>query len=144
MPDFPLAGVQRYQSRGEQTGTSTGTTITAGSANVKGSYTQLGTSIGFPWAGFFVMLGNPNGTNRDFLVDIGVDPAGGSTFQVVVPDMLYGIGNVDSVAYHHIPIPVPSGATIGARCQGSTGTATMAVSVAGYGGTLTHPAPFGQ
>lgn len=144
MPDFPLAGVQRYQSRGEQTGSSAGTTITAGATNTKGSYSTLGSTLTVPWSGFFVMIGNPSGTNRDFLVDISVDPAGGTTYQLLVPDVLYGIGNVDSVAYHHIPIPLPSGAQVAARCQSSTASSTIAASVVGYVGALAHPAPLGR
>ncbi len=127
MPTWPLVDTSRMVTVGTSAGSSTGTTITAGSANAKGSWTQLVASSAFQADELIVQIGNNSGANADYLVDIGVG-AGGSE-QVILSNLTVSAGSASAIRtnYPAIPIAIPAGSRIAARCQSSSNAATLAV-----------------
>lgn len=111
------------------TGTSgVGTAMTAGASNAKGTAVSLLTitqDVHFLRVGF----GNffANATNCSVLADILVDPAGGTSWQVRIPNLFAGntmlpdldiSGSANAIRWFEFPIFIPAGAAIG--CQGAT------------------------
>ena len=128
-PVFP-AGVGRLEEAGIATGSSSATQVDpGGTANTKGSWTELVASTVSPWLGFVPIFGsNKNNveTAATFRVDIGVGAAGSE--QVVAPNlMVRGDAAMDvKMPYCYPPIwqPIPAGSRIAARAQSQTTDAT--------------------
>lgn len=110
----------RHESRGERTsGSSDGTQITAaGSIDTKGSWVDLGGVTSFAYEGFTVICMVNGGT--DVLFDIGISD--GTNRFVIAEDIEYaGRKQVDEQNLAlHIPVHVPAGSQLSARCQSST------------------------
>lgn len=114
-------------------------TITAsGSANVKGSYSALIASLSADLEGFFI---KPlYGSGFALLMDVAVG-AGGSEV-VIVPNLYFGpsagLGGggffVSDPIY--IPIRIPKGTRVAARCQASSGGLTIKIKMTGIASTL--------
>lgn len=112
-----------------------GTSITSGgSANTKGSWTQLLSALSAPVYGIFVRLSDAASSSEDrqHLVDIGIDPAGGTSYSVLLPDLNGGnaptIGNGTGFQYY-FPMRIPSGATVAARTQCLSASRTIVVGI---------------
>jgi hypothetical protein len=134
---WPAAASCRYELLGESGGS--GTTVTSNaSANVKGSYTTIGTA-NFAYDGFWLHITNTQGgTAYRYMVDLAVNNGGSD--QIIVADMYYD-GSIGGAYYtsvgalpSFIPVVVPKSATLKARCQASTGSGTVAVAVQGVQG----------
>lgn len=114
-------------TRPVSTGGTLGTSVTPGN-NTKGSWTQILPALAQTTylleIGF--CLGRVSGQARDILADVGVDPAGGSSYSVLVPDLLCSCSaapnGVLSVLYY-FPIRIASGSTVAVR--GSVNNATV-------------------
>lgn len=83
--------------------------------NVKGAYTELLTSAAYDAQGFFIWMMKSGHTDADVLVDIAVGAAASET---IIVDNLVGPGSGNSACTQfYIPIPIPAGTRISARCQ---------------------------
>lgn len=123
----------RHESRGEATGTSSGTAVTAaGSANTKGSWTALGAATSFAYEGFTLYAAR-NSLAADYVVDIGIDDGAGNNF-ILVPDLHFASlkqANEHNMALH-IPVHVPAGALIEARVACSTLSGIAYINAVGH------------
>lgn len=125
--------------------TSPGTAITSGTSGAEGSWSAALLTASFDIYGLWVVIsdGSTTGQNRASAWDIGVDPAGGTAFVELIPDILaQGQGtfyNTPTVE-HYFPVFIPSGATIAARgaCAYSV-AASMRVSLRAHGGGVNFP-----
>lgn len=136
MGGLPLYGCQFTTTYGA-TG-NTGQSVNAGgSANTKGSYTQITASTSFHHK--FLMLcinaaGNTTLSDAQFLIDIGVGGAGSET--VLFGDMLcQESANHDTFNpnwFGPFPCDIPAGSRLAVRCQASTTDASDRV----FGATL--------
>jgi hypothetical protein len=130
MSNWPLVAATRYESLG--LGTGVGTTVTANaSANVKGSYATIGTA-GFRYSGFVLSMTVLFGSVRRARLDIAINTGGADT--IIVEDYYFeGTVGTPTVAALNcfFPVCIPSGATIKARIQCSTGSEAVEVSVVG-------------
>lgn len=120
-----------------------GATVTP-AQNSKGSYAQVFTALARNC--YFLSI-NINSNNvaaaaRNTLVDIGIDPAGGTSYTVLIPDLLgscaSALGALSTTAGHgiwyHFPIWIPAGATVGARASVNNATVgTLRVRCKAYG-----------
>lgn len=100
-----------------------------GSANTKGSWTQLVASTALDYEGLIVALTNLNdfaAADATWLVDIGTGGAGAET--VLIPDLYAGMDSGNDFAYPlgglgPFAVDIPAGTRIAARAQSTTTTA---------------------
>lgn len=122
--------------------TTPGSAVTPGSGS-KGSYVQLASAanLNFDCYGIllWVIAGNTSTGIRDILLDIGVDPAGGTSY-----DQVIGLNNifvpqagnaVDGGYLMYFPLFIPAGCSVGARGQASS-TSTFRVAARFFGQPL--------
>ena len=118
--------------------TTIGVAVTPGAANVKGSTTGLLTGANLSrdvyGIGIVIAGGATAATIRRYLVDIMYDPAGGTAWTVLIPNLLANSPSMSQGgAAYYFPLAIPSGSAIGARCQSNVATA-IRVGVQVYSG----------
>lgn len=118
-----------------------GTSVTPGASNVQGSWAQLaaGSDIAAEvlWIEIAVTAGSTSGSAKPQLLDIGIDPAGGTSYTAILQDICAG----NSCLYANgiglefgFPLRIPAGASVAARMRGGNATAgTVRVGAAFYG-----------
>lgn len=134
MADWRTSSPARIDQVGGLTATSTGTVVTSGAANTKGSWAQLTASTPFAASGIMVAVNWDAGGVHTNLIDIGVGGAGSET--VLIPDLHFT--NSFNVAYPFVvmfPVTVPAGVRVAARyaCSFATQTARVSVHLLGPG-----------
>lgn len=120
--------------------TAPGTTVAAsGTINTKGSWVQLLTTnfdVGLVCFHFL----NPGAGANAFrtLMDIGIGPAAGGSEQIILPDLLVSSGNPLTTAGFSreliLPLYIPKGMRLSARCQSVTASRPIEVNVFCWGG----------
>lgn len=123
---------------------SPGTTVTASSTiHTKGNYTQLISSTTYDWYGFWLQTINTYvaSSATDLLLDIAIGAA--SSEQIILPNWMAGWGPTASGGARTIfvPIFIPRGTRIAARCQALITSDTVNVLVAGCVGNSGLPIP---
>ena len=107
--------------------------------NAKGSYAQV---LSATARDSYLMMININANNaatdgRSTLIDIGVDPAGGTSYTVLIPDLLgscAGFRDIGGGISYTFPLWVRAGSSIGARASVSHATVgTLRVSMTLFG-----------
>lgn len=117
--------------------TTPGTAITPGSS-VEGSWTQIASGATVAQDVYLLRLwittGNTSGAQRDILVDIGVDPAGGTSYTELIPNLLCSqAGSAQDCGFWFtLPIFIKAGTAIAARAR-SNSTSTVRVAPWMYG-----------
>lgn len=116
-----------------------GTSIVPGTSNAEGSWTQILSATSFPIYGFHLNIntGATNGAAKNHLMDIGVDPAGGTSYSAVISNIVCGLTSGLTgvgVREFYFPLFIPQGSTVAARVQGSEATAgTIRACIKAYG-----------
>lgn len=137
MADFSSAGgvSTRAEDFGADLAISAGTVVTGGSANTKGSYTELIASTGIDYNHIEIFVRDSEAT--DILLDISVGSAGN---EVVVASNLYISSTAGStkrmIITIPIPIHIPVGTRISARCQAGGASDICLVNGVGYSSGL--------
>lgn len=123
MTSLPFSGQPDAVSIGLNAGTTSATSISANaSANVKGAWTQLSASTPIDAYGFWVYAGTHSTDNGDdFLFDIAL---GAAAAEAAIVTNIWRPANDSACIY--IPLHIPAGQRVSARCQSSTGGATLA------------------
>jgi len=112
-----------------------------GTANTKTAWFEIVTASECAYDVYGVLV-NLNGMSsaavaQDCLVDIGIDPAGGTSYTVLLPNLLASCCPAYNVGFgghwYYFPIFIPAGSSIGARSQGN---------VAGFPGSSDTPFAF--
>lgn len=112
---MPVRGGGRLDTYLERTATSDGTPLTVSSTNTKAaSFTTVIDPVPFAVRGFWVNLDLSVAGSPSALVDIAIGAA--SSEVIIVPDLLVSsrLGHPATVL---IPLQVPAGARLSARCQ---------------------------
>ena len=134
----------RYNFRVDNWGanplTTPGTSVIPGASNAEGSWTQIfsaaAVSQDVSWIIIDVYGGNTANQIKSHLLDIGVDPAGGTSYTPIISNIVCGASansNAPCGAFT-FPIRIKAGSTIAARVQGSNATAgTVRVVAVIYG-----------
>lgn len=119
---------------GADTTNTRGTVITAsGSANTKGSWTELSASTSTAATAAMVTIFCAN-TQADYLVDIGTGAAASET--AVIADIQTNRPTISiTCRQFFIPISIASGTRVSARCQSSTAAATCRIIIHLFSGT---------
>ena len=107
-----------------------GTGVTPGVAPSFGSWATLISGSSVPSdiyeVGIMVHAGSTSATTRNVLMDIGIDPGGGTSFTTIIPYLLCGHAgqhNSGAPIFYRFPLYIPAGASIGARAMGTAATA---------------------
>lgn len=118
-----------------------GTLVTAGgTANTMGAYATLVTAANITTDVYGIQLNFNNGftsaTVKNFLVNIGVDNAGGTAFVTKIPFLMAGhsgpYATVGGISYY-FPLYIPAGSSIGIQAQGTVASSTFSTAVTLYG-----------
>lgn len=105
-----------------------GATVTPGTAGTKGAWTQVftGAQVSTEIFGVLVLISNgaTSAATRNHLVDIGIDPAGGTAYTVKIPDLLGGHAAPITVGgiYYYFPLYIPAGSSVAVRAVGTIAT----------------------
>jgi hypothetical protein len=140
MADWSLRGGGRLTSGGALVASSAKTTVTSGNSNVKGSWTQLIASTSDA-AALLVIWATVGTSGRRYLLDIGVGGAGSETV------LISNVQIVNSAALSipiMVPINIPPGSRIAARCQATSNASTMTVAVSVGGMSTQTPPPLSR
>lgn len=106
-----------------------GTAVTP-ATNSKGSYATLLSNTADDSFGIYVCVGACGTTATAYggLLDIAVDPANGTSWTLLIPDMAFcGSSIVLGGAWWWFPLFIPKGSAVGARASASTGVAVIRV-----------------
>lgn len=131
-----------YDNWGASHSTSSGTSVTPGASNVWGSWVEIGPDASITTDVWLMEVGvtggATSGQDKSQLLDIGIDPSGGTTYVSIFGDTATagqaatkgivcgssaGIGTQGPDQTFVLPIRIPSGAAIAVRVQGSNATA---------------------
>jgi hypothetical protein len=113
-----------------------GTTVTAsGSLNTKGNWAELvdGALItqDVYWVEIQVTNAATAGFSRGMLLDIGIDESAGTSYTVIIPNLLVSHASTYLVLgggkWFCFPLFIRAGSSIAARCQSSSGSQTCSV-----------------
>lgn len=131
--------VWSYDNWGANPSSTIGTAVTSGTANAEGSWTQVASSsnIAEDVSGIYLQVhtGSATGNLRPALIDIGVDPAGGTSYVSVISDILCGFTPSLTVAGNReffFPFKINKGSSVAVRIQGRYATSHR-VAVRFYG-----------
>lgn len=141
MAEWALSSVTEHVRLFTPSG-SGGPTLTAGAANTMGSYVTLIDPIPAALTGLHIVISGSNGIARDFLIDIALGAAASET--PIISSLLYSVGSDDGGYAYYVPITVPAGARLSARCQCSTASATCDIAAWGHTQGFAQAAPFSR
>lgn len=130
-----------YDNWGTNPANSIGTSVTPGASNVEGSWTQVASSANIAQDCYWIYMQVHSGATataaKNHLLDIGVDPAGGTSYVAIISNIVCGAapsltqaGNREFV----FPYFIKAGSSVAVRIQGSNATAgTVRVPMRFYG-----------
>ena len=129
-----------------------GTAVTPGINSVEGNWTQVATAANMAYDSYMMYVavggGNTSGQQKDHLLDIGVDPAGGASYTAIISNIVCGQTQAVTTAFDEFffPIRIRAGSTVAVRVQGNNATAGSVRVVVDFFGRPTNPemVPFGQ
>jgi len=122
-----------------------GTSITPGASNAEGSWTQVASSGNIAddvfWVRITVHGGSSSATAKNHLLDIGVDPAGGTSYTAVISNIVCGSSGtlLQGGRVFVFPMFIKAGSSVAVRVQGSAGTAGTLTVSAWFMGTPSRP-----
>lgn len=130
-----------YDNWGANPASTIGTSITPGASNVEGSWTQVASSanIANDVYAFYLQIhsGATSTAQKDHLFDIGVDPAGGTSYTAIISNIDCGSAPALTAAGARkfaFPFFIKAGSSVAIRCQGSNATAgTVRAAIRFYG-----------
>lgn len=123
--------------------TTPGTSVVPGATNAEGSFTEVLSDLANDAYGILIWIsgGATSAQAKNHLLDIGVDPAGGTSYVSVISNIPCGQSTVATAGgiYFYFPLFIPAGGAVAVRIQGNNGTAgTVRIGVKVYG-RPTHP-----
>lgn len=129
------------------TATALGTAVTPGASNAEGTFTQIASSANIAqdcyWLWVRVSGGAGSTAQKDHLLDIGVDPAGGTSYTAVISNAVCGETNTlvaqSAGAAFMFPLFIKAGSSVAARVQGSNATAGSVLVGAKFWGQPSRP-----
>lgn len=149
VPHYTQAGFS-FNNFGANPSTTPGTSVIPGTSNAEGSWTQVASSsdIVQDVYNFYlrVLAGATSGQSKMHLLDIGVDPAGGTSYVAIISNLAcggssaaFGPGEGEDFLF---PFFIKAGSSVAVRIQGSNATAgTIFVGVMFFG-QLSRPEVF--
>lgn len=137
---LPHTSFQWKYSNWKNPSTTPGTAVTPGVSSAEGSWTIIatGSNIAEDVYGVYLWItgGSTTGTAKMHLLDIGVDPAGGTSYTAIVSNIQCGQSHaaVNGGYFYYLPISIKAGSQVAVRIQGLNATAgTVRVAATFYG-----------
>jgi hypothetical protein len=119
---------------------SPGVSVTPGASNSEGSWTQIASSANIAQDVYDMIIqvggGNTSTAAKNHLLDIGVDPAGGTSYTAVISNIACGASPPVTTTHvsFRFPLWIKAGSSVAVRVQGSNSTAgTVRVAGVFYG-----------
>lgn len=129
-----------YDNWGTNPASVPSTSVVPGASNVEGAWTQVASSANIAHDCYWLYLrvsDNATASNaKNQIIDIGVDPAGGTSYTAVISDLVCGMASGATTGSKHFcfPIFIKAGSSVAVRIQGSNATAgTVRVGCKFYG-----------
>ena len=122
-----------------------GTSVVPGASNAEGAWTQVATAgnIAYDVELIYIAIGGGNTTANDksHLLDIGVDPAGGTSYTAVISNIVCGQSQAITTGQCQFvfPLRIKAGSSVAVRVQGSNATAGTVRVVAKFYGRSSEP-----
>lgn len=125
---MPSSGLVGCESVDLATRPGASTTLTPGGSNVMGSYVNVVSALSKDCHGLEIWFGlnGVSATVRDTLCTIGVDPAGGSSYSDLIPNLSASAAaalNAGLGIRYYFPIFIKAGSSIGVKAQVNNATA---------------------
>lgn len=131
--------------------TGPGTSVTPGASNVEGTFTQIFSALARDcyWLSLTIHGGSASAAAHGMLLDIGVDPAGGSSYTPIISDIVVGqqvLAVAQAKRHYLFPFCIKAVSSVAVRIQGSNGTPVACRVSAKLYGDPTNPelVPVGQ
>lgn len=135
-----------YDNWGTNPASTIGTSVTPGASNSEGSWTQIASSANIAedcfWLYLQVHSGATASTIKSQLLDIGIDPAGGTSYTAFLSNLVIGASPALTVAGNRefvFPIFIKAGSSVAVRIQGVAATAGTVRVAARFYGKPTRP-----
>lgn len=130
-----------YNNFGANPSATPGTSVTPGASNVEGSWTQIasGANIAQDVIAFMIRVvsGATATAAKPQIMDIGVDPAGGTSYTEVISNIVCGASGTGIAMPGHFflfPLRIKAGSSVAVRIKGANATAgTVRVAAEFYG-----------
>jgi len=138
----------KYSNIGATPSLTPGTAVTPGASNAEGSWTEVASAanISQDIYGFLLWVsgGATSTQQKDHLLDIGVDPAGGTSYTAIISNIICGespaITNAGVLGrFYYFPHRIKSGSSVAVRIQGNNATAGTVQVVMEFYGQPSHP-----
>jgi hypothetical protein len=120
--------------------TTPGTSVTPGASNTEGSWTQIASGGNIAYDVYLILLwvsgGNSSSAQKNHLLDIGIDPAGGTSYVERIANIVCGASDaaIAGGRWFYFPFFIKAGSSVAVRIQGDNATAgTVRVGMAFYG-----------
>lgn len=135
-----------YDNWGANPASTIGTSVVPGASNAEGAWTQIASSANIAqdcyWVYLQVHSGATSAAAKNQLLDIGIDPAGGTSYTAFLGNLQIGASPSLTVAgnrEHLFPIFIKAGSSVAVRIQGSNATAGTVRVAARFYGQPTNP-----
>lgn len=122
-----------------------GTAVTPGASNAEGSWTAIASSANIAYDVCLIYIavggGATSANAKNHLLDIGVDPAGGTSYSAIVSNLVCGQSQAVTTGWDEFvfPLRIKAGSSVAVRVQGSNATAGTVRVVADFYGRPTNP-----
>lgn len=135
-----------YDNWGTNPAATPGTSIVPGASNAEGAFTQVASSANIAqdcyWMHVRISGGATSAQAKPQVFDIGVDPAGGSSYTAVISNISCGASPAFTVAgskEYLFPIFIKAGSSVAIRVQGTNATAGTVRAVCKWWGQPSMP-----
>jgi hypothetical protein len=132
MPFALSAMAFRFDNWGANPSSTPGTSVVPGTSSLYGSWTEVATAANVANDVYFVTIqvfgGFTTGVSKKQMLDLGVDPAGGTSYSVLAAELLVGCSpgiasSIQGVNGYSFPMFIKAGSSVAVRIKGSHTTA---------------------
>jgi hypothetical protein len=134
-----------YYNWGTNPSATPGTSVIPGASNAEGAWTQIASSANIAqdvyWLAVQVFSGGTASSQKDHLLDIGVDPGGGTAYVAAISNIVCGEsgGIGGALPLFVFPLFIKAGSSVAARVQGNNATAGTIFIIATFKGQPSRP-----
>lgn len=125
----PGSMVLVFDGYGAPSTTAPGTSVVPGASSAEGTFTSIATGANIAQDCFYLLLwisgANVSANNKNMLLDVGVDSAGGTNYQALLSNIVCGCSgfSLDGGYYFAFPLFIKAGSQVAVRAQTSNATA---------------------